>query len=356
MSTGWTADERSNGRGRRGGESPFTRPAPAGPEPKGEVMADTPKALRTPAQLLDEFGLAAAHFPTCPRMVAVPDAARGDGLVTVPAALVPKNADGRPVIPNLNVGGTGQVVFSSVETVYGVGGAEIATAGGTLNVGFLLYGDRADEAVARFRELGGEAGVVAHLRDYLPGIQNYDSPLVLWTLAVYETLQGSEWLTRIDGTAEIPALHFNPFTASVETLKRLAARDKLGAAVGDEKGGATGKVGERRPAETISKRSTEPGDGRAKLIAALSQHHRYAEGGCLNSEPINNNELARLAGVARSTASAFFKDEFHGHKKYKNLCRDTGRLADALKLLRGEFSPHILIGEKAIDGTDRDGG
>ena len=49
--------------------------------------------------------------------------------------------------------------------------------------------------------------------------------------------------------------------------------------------------------------------GRAKLIAALTKHHQYAEGGCLNLEPIGNNELAKGAVVSRSTASEFFKSE-----------------------------------------------
>src|SRR5262249_24563124 len=75
------------------------------------------------------------------------------------------------------------------------------------------------------------------------------------------------------------------------------------------------------------KRSTERGEGRAKLIAALTQHHQYADGGCLNLEPIGNNELAKAAGVSPSTASVFFNDKFQGHTKYKALCRTDGKLA-----------------------------
>src|SRR5262249_5272125 len=94
------------------------------------------------------------------------------------------------------------------------------------------------------------------------------------------------------------------------------------------------------PTEPTRKRSTERGEGRAKLIAALTKHHQYADGGCLNPEPIGNNELARQAGVSDSTASAFFNNEFEGHTRYKALCRDLGRLVAALKLLNNEFSPH----------------
>lgn len=95
----------------------------------------------------------------------------------------------------------------------------------------------------------------------------------------------------------------------------------------------------RRP-----KRSTEKGEGRAKLIAALSRHHKYAYGSCLNAEPIGCNELARRAGVSPSTSSVFFNDKFNhgkrgGHTKYKVKCQHPGSLADALKALRGEFTP-----------------
>jgi hypothetical protein len=92
------------------------------------------------------------------------------------------------------------------------------------------------------------------------------------------------------------------------------------------------------------KRSTERGEGRTKLIAALTTHHQYADGGCLNAVPIGNNELARLAKVADATASAFFKKEFGGYAKYRVACGDTRNLVTALKLLMQEFSPHILFG------------
>jgi hypothetical protein len=109
-----------------------------------------------------------------------------------------------------------------------------------------------------------------------------------------------------------------------------------------------------KPSGRTPKRSTQRGEGRAKLIAALSKHHQYADGGCLNLEPIGNNELAKAAGVYPSTASAFFKDQFEGHAKYRAVCRDAGRLADSLKALNGEFSPHDLYGRRPADEDDRD--
>jgi hypothetical protein len=92
------------------------------------------------------------------------------------------------------------------------------------------------------------------------------------------------------------------------------------------------------------KRSTERGEGRAKIIGALNVHHQYAKGSCLTLEPIGNNELARKAVVSESTVSVFFQKEFKGHAKYRALCNDASRLAAALKLLNGEFSPHLLSG------------
>jgi hypothetical protein len=88
------------------------------------------------------------------------------------------------------------------------------------------------------------------------------------------------------------------------------------------------------------KPSTERGEGQAKLIAALTKHHKYAEGGCLNLEPIGNNELARLAEVGTATATRFFDKWFDGHSRYCGICRcNTSKLVDTIKAMRGEFVP-----------------
>lgn len=113
-----------------------------------------------------------------------------------------------------------------------------------------------------------------------------------------------------------------------------------------------------RPASSqrkvATKRSTQRGEGRLKLIAALTKHHSYNDGSCLNQAPIGNNALARLAGVERATASDFFKAEFNGHAKYKAVCRDAGQLAISLKALNGEFSPHHLYGRQPAGEDERD--
>jgi hypothetical protein len=102
---------------------------------------------------------------------------------------------------------------------------------------------------------------------------------------------------------------------------------------------------------TKAKRSTESGEGHIKLVAALTMHHQYADGSCLNVEPVGSNELARMAKVSKATASAFFKKEFKGHGGYKGICSDAASLAAALKLLNQEFSPYHLFGRK-VPGED----
>lgn len=109
-------------------------------------------------------------------------------------------------------------------------------------------------------------------------------------------------------------------------------------------GDTTAELANPRQSVTKCKRSTGWGEGRAKLIAALTKHHQYADSGCLNQDPIGNNKLARLAEVSESTASTFFTQEFGRHGKYRALCRDMTRLVASLKLLNQEFSPHHLFG------------
>ncbi len=136
-----------------------------------------------------------------------------------------------------------------------------------------------------------------------------------------------------------------------DAMDRLDA-SPVGAATPPEPSRAATSSAESAKPNPAAKRSTERGEGRVKLIAALTKHHQYADGGCLNPEPIGNNELANAAGVSPSTASAFFEKEFQGHTKYRALCRDVSKLAAALKLLNGEFAPHTLYGSQPEDDRD----
>jgi hypothetical protein len=148
---------------------------------------------------------------------------------------------------------------------------------------------------------------------------------------------GANWIWTPDLTES-----WRPADAELNAL-----RERLNEDEGEE--GTDNVKGSKRP-----QRSTERGEGRAKLIAALTKHHQYADGGCLNPEPIGNNELANAADVAPSTASAFFNNEFQGHMKYRAVCRDAGKLADSLKALNGEFSPYELYGRRPPGEDNRD--
>jgi hypothetical protein len=97
------------------------------------------------------------------------------------------------------------------------------------------------------------------------------------------------------------------------------------------------------PTATRPKRSTERGEARRKIIAAMTESHQFDKGGCLNTDSIGVNDLARKAGVAPSTVTKFFNDEFDGHDQYRALCRRSpSELVTVLKMLRGEHSPRLL--------------
>jgi hypothetical protein len=137
-----------------------------------------------------------------------------------------------------------------------------------------------------------------------------------------------------------------PWAASITVLKAMLNQTQMTA---QRNCFADNQTDTRSDQDESKKRSTERGEGRAKLIAALTKHHQYADGGCLNLEPIGNNELAKAVDVSPSTASTFFNDKFQGHAKYKTLCQDAGKLTVALKLLNDEFAPYHLLGAASSD-------
>lgn len=110
--------------------------------------------------------------------------------------------------------------------------------------------------------------------------------------------------------------------------------------------------GDALPQKT--KRSTQPGEARSKLIAALTKHHKYNDGSCLNYDPIGNNALATLAGVANSTAKAFFDKEFKSLSHYQRICQQDGKLIGALRLLNDEFRPHQLLDNPHVEERSAD--
>jgi hypothetical protein len=112
--------------------------------------------------------------------------------------------------------------------------------------------------------------------------------------------------------------------------------------------------------ETKSKRSTSKGEARSKIISALTEHHKYKDGGALNQISIGVRVLARKADVAPDSVTAFFNKEFGegpsgGHARYKTICiKDWSRIATWLQMLNEDFSPHPLFGTAPPDATRRE--
>ena len=92
------------------------------------------------------------------------------------------------------------------------------------------------------------------------------------------------------------------------------------------------------PQGTKNKRSTGKGEAQAKIVAALTLHHKYENGQCDKSTgPIRVNELARLAVVSKSTASTFFRKEFgNGRFEYNRTCDNYKELVNYLRRVNGE--------------------
>jgi hypothetical protein len=127
--------------------------------------------------------------------------------------------------------------------------------------------------------------------------------------------------------------------------------------VGGSNGSSVGGREEEPRTRNSSKKSkkiTKKGGAPTKLIAALTLHHKYADGGCLILEPIGSNKLAKLAGVAKSTASKFFMDQFEGHDRYRVICREVTTLIASLKMLNNEFSPSDLCRRRPGNEDDRE--
>lgn len=147
------------------------------------------------------------------RVVAIENSALPDGLVTVPKWLT----GGR--LQNLKLG-EAKVTFGSLFCLYGLGGAAVTAGETSFNVGFVLLAGDDDAAAERFRDLGRRAGLALHAYNFIDGLESYESPLVLWLIAVYQSLWGSKWVAKVQ-TADEFTTRFHPFIASIETLKRI---------------------------------------------------------------------------------------------------------------------------------------
>jgi hypothetical protein len=98
-------------------------------------------------------------------------------------------------------------------------------------------------------------------------------------------------------------------------------------------------------AQRINKKckpSAGGGDKRLLIVSALTEYHKYADGGCLNCEPIGVRQLAGTDIASAGTISNFFDEEFGGHDKYKAACCDPAVLGVCLKMLTGELKPKAM--------------
>lgn len=129
---------------------------------------------------------------------------------------------------------------------------------------------------------------------------------------------------ELEGLTPIPAEHAIPEVTSINTSPKAATQQP------DEH-------------KSKPKRSTVGNEAVTKLIAALTEHHQYANGRCGIQDPISNNGLARKAHVSKSSASVFFHKYFKGPKKYQRTCFDQDKLNHALALLNNEVKPHRLL-------------
>ena len=99
-------------------------------------------------------------------------------------------------------------------------------------------------------------------------------------------------------------------------------------------------------------RRSETGSSVDACVAAIADHHRYGSDDELKLEPIGVTELAERLGIAKSTASGFFKSKFGGHGNYRKACYDYGTLKKSLELLCGDVAPSMLfmkLGRKAAE-------
>jgi hypothetical protein len=109
------------------------------------------------------------------------------------------------------------------------------------------------------------------------------------------------------------------------------------------------------------KRSTERGEGEAKLIAALTKHHQYAEGGCMKWDPINSNGLAEKAKAGKGSANRFFNKWFgsakkakDGYRNYRITCNGKDKLIAILKSMNGDMPRPgvVLFGREVPDEAE----
>jgi hypothetical protein len=197
-------------------------------------------------------------------------------------------------------------------------------------------------ANAILRECGGCLGLLDRLLN------------TTWAMDLRNSLEKCRFAAFPEGRSQwydsfVEWSYLLPLDNAIQELKQWDARLSTN-------GETIAMVAQRREehAETTkkvkSKRSTQPGEAREKLIAALCSHHGFDGDSCSNYDPIGSNALYRLACVAKATSSEFFTRVFGGLEKYKSACGDKTTLITSLKLLRGDVLPkHLLTNRRSLE-------
>lgn len=214
-------------------------------------------------------------------------------------------------------------------------------------------------------ELRSCAEKLSWVKNELPINSPLSHALIAWQAAAGDILDRAQ-LWAVDGCRYLRMISGGEPENPLWRAESRLLDDILNAAAGlAEDVLVEANAGETRTAATSqgkrvvqAKRSTQKGDARTKIISALTTWHKYDGQSCLKTDPVGNNELARMAKVAESTASKFFSTEFGGRDKYLRACRNTTALIASLKTLNGEFQPRHMLGglsEAAAPIEDSDG-
>lgn len=195
------------------------------------------------------------------------------------------------------------------------------------------------EVTNQFRGKVNSGAVTVAGIEFAPRTLRYVTPASRLNIATrfYEGVHRFEALSEPDDCAQ--TCDFSKLPNHLEDSSALTSRGN--SAVGTSHKSVVA-LPESSQSRNKVKRSTVRGEAKDKLIAALTAHHDYFGGNCLNYEPIGSNQLAGAARVSKSTASRFLREWFGGFKEYRIMCREKTKLNAALRLVNNEFRPKEL--------------
>jgi hypothetical protein len=183
-----------------------------------------------------------------------------------------------------------------------------------------------------------------------------------WVSGLMETQDPGRWIWKTGFDHEMEDLRFLilKITDAIkrhegllreEEARRLADRLRSPAqASASEEAAQASAAPSASPTETPKagkpkravKKSKETTDSETLIISALCEHHKYSQED-IYTEPVGVRQLAEKLGLNKDTVSGFFKKHFRGYKGYLHTCRREEILRGALKMLRREYSPWLLL-------------